>query len=397
MGVVDPALMRAETFHFYETSHKIIDLVKEKELKVEDYEERVNICEEVRQVLIVAGYTNCLVYPYGSSINSVGFKDSDLDLFLELDLPGNISNISKILEKSSEFVCIESVPHARVPIVKAIHSLSGIKCDLSFEHKANLWNTEFIRFCCLSDPRVRSLIMVVRYWARMHNLVGRDGQVRMCNYALTLLVIAYLQQLPQPVLHSVHELLPMPDITTTTTPSTFCSLLLARKAELSPQLSNKETIAHLLTGFFNHYLRYHYEHYGVSVLLGRACKRKSVAKKSKTSIFQSDNPVCVQDPFETDYNVCRNITEIGVAVWRHALQEALEKMMKLQAQADPSSSLDLLFKPSTPCTPAQGWYGCWDTGTQLQYPSIQDYHAATIRQNIIQSMPPWWRRWRRLS
>jgi len=376
-------------------SAQIIDLVKEKELNVEDYEERVNICEELRQVLILAGYTNCLVYPYGSTINSVGFKNSDLDLYLELGHAANISNISKILEKSSKFVCIESVPHARVPIVKAIHSLSGIKCDISFEHKANLWNTEFIRFCCLSDLRVRPLIMVVRYWARMHNLVGRDGQVRICNYALTLLVIAYLQQLPHPVLHSVHDLLPVPDITTTTTPATFCSLLLARKADLSSQLSNTESIVHLLTGFFNHYLRYQYDVQGVSVLLGKTCRRKSAVKSKKPNIFQSNNPVCVQDPFETDYNVCRNITETGLAVWKQSLQEALEKMMKLQA--DPCSSLDLLFQPSSPCSPAQGWYGCWDTVTQYQYPSIQEYHAATIRHNMIQSMPPWWRRWRRLS
>jgi len=368
---------------------QITDLVKEKELKVEDYEARVNICEEIRQVLIAAGYTNCLVYPYGSTINSVGFKNSDLDLYLELDLCGNISNISKILEKSSNFVCIES------DIVKAIHSLSGIKCDLSFEHKANLWNTEFIRFCCLSDPRVRPLIMVVRHWARMHNLVGRYGQVRMCNYALTLLVIAYLQQLPHPVLHSLHDLLPVPDITTSTTPATFCSLLLSMKAKKSSQLSNTESIVHLLTGFFNHYLRYQYDVQGVSVLLGRACRRKSAVKGNKTNIFHGNNPVCVQDPFETDYNVCRNITETGLAVWKHSLHEALEKMKKLQA--DPSSSLDLLFQPSPHYSPAQGGYGCWDTVTQYQYPSIQEYHAAAIRHNMIQSMPPWWRRWRRLS
>ena len=62
---------------------QITDLVKEKELKVEDYEARVNICEEIRQVLIAAGYTNCLVYPYGSTINNVGFKNSDLGAYSE--------------------------------------------------------------------------------------------------------------------------------------------------------------------------------------------------------------------------------------------------------------------------------------------------------------------------
>ena len=129
---------------------------------MDDYAERVKICDDIREVLIEAGYTSCLVYPYGSTINSVGCTDSDLDLYVDLGLSGDTAKIAKILEKCTEFVSIEAVPHARVPIVKAVHFLSGIKCDLSFGHKANLWNTEFIRFCCLIDCRVRPLIMMVR-------------------------------------------------------------------------------------------------------------------------------------------------------------------------------------------------------------------------------------------
>ena len=53
--------------------NQIIDLIKEKELKVDDYAERVKICGDIREVYVEAGYTSCLVYPYGSTINSVGF------------------------------------------------------------------------------------------------------------------------------------------------------------------------------------------------------------------------------------------------------------------------------------------------------------------------------------
>ena len=77
---------------------QIIDLIKEKELKVDDYEERVRICDDIREVLIKAGFTTWLVYPYGSTINSVGFTDSDLDLYVDLGVSGDALNIAKILE-----------------------------------------------------------------------------------------------------------------------------------------------------------------------------------------------------------------------------------------------------------------------------------------------------------
>ena len=129
-----------------EIDKMILDLMEEKELKTKDHEERIKICEEIRREFIKAGHNCCLVYPYGSTINSVGFHDSDLDLYVDLETEGDTQTISKVLENSEDFIKIEAVPNARVPIVKAIHFPSGVKCDISFGHKASLWNTEFIRY-----------------------------------------------------------------------------------------------------------------------------------------------------------------------------------------------------------------------------------------------------------
>ena len=266
--------------------NQIIDLVKEKELKVDDYAERVKICADIREVLVEAGFTSCLVYPYGSTINSVGFTDSDLDLYLDLQQLSKdtlILKIAKILENCTQFVDIEAVPNARVPIVKAVHFLSGIKCDISFGHKASLWNTEFIRFCCMYDPRVRPLIMLVRYWGRVQGLVGRDGKVRLSNYALTLMVIAYLQQIPCPILHSVQELLTITDVDIH--PSSFCSFLLAKQDKLPPLLKNTDSLTDLLMGFFNHYHGYDYGKNVISIFLGRTINREQLILGNNYRIF----------------------------------------------------------------------------------------------------------------
>jgi len=380
-----------------ELDSKIIDLVKEKELKISDYEKRVKICNDIHEVLIEAGYSNCLVYPYGSTINSVGFTDSDLDLYVDLGLSGDTLKISKILEKCTEFVNIEAVPHARVPIVKAVHFPSGIKCDLSFGHKDNLWNTEFIRFCCLSDPRVRPLIMVVRHWGRMNGLVGREGQVRLCNYALTLMVIAYLQQLPCPILHSVQNLVALTDAHTQ--PSSFCSVLLAMQDKLPLLMTNTDSLTSLLIGFFEHYKSFEFGQNVISIFLGNTCER-DLTKNG--SIFKSDNPICVQDPFEVNFNVCRNISAEGLTILQCSLYGAAEKMNHLNSP----SSLSHLFQPSVHSAQGEGCHGCREESRKTRHsvpvpqyyqPSLEEYQAAAMRHNLMQRMPPWWRKWRRMS
>lgn len=88
------------------------------------------------------------------------------------------------------------VLNARVPIVKFIHVKTGLSVDLSFKNKMSVLNTEFIRLCVEADSRIRYVMVGVRYWAARQDLSGggRGGRTwKITNYALTLLVIFYLQ------------------------------------------------------------------------------------------------------------------------------------------------------------------------------------------------------------
>ena len=343
----------------------------------------MKICDDLHEVLIEAGYSNCLLYPYGSTINSVGCTNSDLDLYVDLQLSQDTTlKIAKILENCSQFVDIKAVPNARVPIVKAVHFLSGIKCDISFGNKASLWNTEFIRFCCLRDPRVRPLIMLVRYWGRMQGLVRRDGQVRLCNYALTLMVIAYLQQIPCPILHSVQQLVTIMDVDIH--PFSFCSLLMTKQDKLPLLLKNTDSLTDLLMGFFNHYKSFDYENNVISLFLGRTLNKQA----TYVNMCKSYKPVCVQDPFEVNFNVCRNITESGLTILKCRSFEAVGKIYQMKRNPN---LLSTLFQSSLHSSPVAGCYGCGES--EYYQPSLQEYQAAAM----MQRMPPWWRRWRRLS
>ena len=91
---------------------------------------------------------------------------------------------------------VTGIPAARVPIVKFIHLKSGLSIDLSFKNKMAVMNTEFIRCCVNADSRVRIVMVSVRYWASVYGLSGggHGGRTwKITNYALTLLIIFYLQ------------------------------------------------------------------------------------------------------------------------------------------------------------------------------------------------------------
>lgn len=91
---------------------------------------------------------------------------------------------------------VHGVLNARVPIVKFIHLKTGLSVDLSFKNKMSVLNTEFMRLCVEADARIRHIMVGVRYWAARHGLSGggRGGRTwKITNYALTLLVIFYLQ------------------------------------------------------------------------------------------------------------------------------------------------------------------------------------------------------------
>jgi len=65
-------------------------------------------------------------------------------------------------------------------------------------------NTELFRFLTMFDVRIRHLLFFVRYWAKLRRLSGSGA--RLTSYALSLLVICYLQSLEDPLLPSIDRM-----------------------------------------------------------------------------------------------------------------------------------------------------------------------------------------------
>ena len=109
----------------------------------------------------------------------------------------------RVLSNITQICRMTAILGARVPILKFVHRPTGIHCDISFKNRLSVKNTEYIRLCLETDTRVRPVLVGARFWAKHHELAGGGGGMKMSSYALTILVITYLQQLHPPLLHSV--------------------------------------------------------------------------------------------------------------------------------------------------------------------------------------------------
>ena len=126
------------------------------DLDPDEVKKRVNICINMQRTSANSDYSRCIVYPFGSSVNGLGFPGCDLDIYMDLDqheaaVPesskdGPLASVpvtvterqkvrtaTKILSSVPQCSRLTPIINARVPIVKFIHRPTGIHCDVSFK------------------------------------------------------------------------------------------------------------------------------------------------------------------------------------------------------------------------------------------------------------------------
>ncbi|XP_073946465.1 LOW QUALITY PROTEIN: mitochondrial poly(A) polymerase [Choristoneura fumiferana] len=302
-----------------------------------------------REVEIVMGslYANVEVRPFGSSVNGFGRMGCDLDLVLSNVLTDEMTDPSKRLvfqEKRGGGgsgpleLCagalelrvagarrVQRILHARVPIVKFAHHHADIDCDLCHANMSGVYMSELLHLVGGLDGRGgggAALVFAVRRWAAAAALTAAAPGRWITNFPLTLLVLFFLQQGPQPLLPTVRYLVQKAekeDIRKAEDNLNCTFLRDANKLPLSAYSQNDASLETLLLQFFEFYAQFDFQGKAVSLNEGAAIRKPNAL------------PLYIVNPLEQSMNVSRNVSyeecerlklEVRNAAWQ--LEAALE-------------------------------------------------------------------------
>lgn len=110
-----------------------------------------------------------------------------------------IKHCGKIIKKLAKPGTLCYVPAIKVPIIRYKDLHSGIDVDISVNNILAMYNTDLIYVYCQIDQRFHILATFLKHWAKQVKIIGAPNGY-LSSYALTLMVIAFLQNRQPPVL-----------------------------------------------------------------------------------------------------------------------------------------------------------------------------------------------------
>lgn len=153
--------------------------------------------------LITPRYPEAKIHFFGSRINGLGSKDSDIDIFLELEAPINecfeltstgryIDYVKSIMSKESgTWKSLTAIKDAKVPILKARYHTESIECDISFSNPFGVYNTKLINHLLLMQPLCYKMCILMKL-AYKYSQIKKDRNT-FSTYSMILMVIFYMQ------------------------------------------------------------------------------------------------------------------------------------------------------------------------------------------------------------
>ncbi|KAB0799056.1 hypothetical protein PPYR_06936 [Photinus pyralis] len=267
-------------------------------------------------------FPNCIAYPFGSTVSGLSFPSSDVDIYVKVfmvngSVPnGNLAsayvNMSKKLLQNYPrvFSHVLAIPRANTPIVKCIHNPTRLSCDFNFKNMLGVCNTYMIKHYLAVDTKLSSLMIVLKYWAKVHDLTGRGG--KFSNYSLIILFLFYLQ---------VHQHLPC--VATVQAISKAVNMQEGWNGGFSAvskfackSLANLSS-AQILQGFFQYYANFDYALHVICPYLGVVLLKTDFLRpdllSDKFVLYKANIPtlpplkiessICIQDPFQHNHNL----------------------------------------------------------------------------------------------
>ncbi|NWV28751.1 GLD2 polymerase, partial [Origma solitaria] len=288
---------------------------------------RKELCRTELQKEIQLIFPQSRLFLVGSSLNGFGTRTSDADLCLVVkEEPVNTNffydfNTTFQVNQKTEARCILSLVQklfstklcnyierpqlikAKVPIVKFRDKVRQVFCstnvdfDLNVNNVIGIRNTFLLRTYAFIENRVRPLVLVVKKWASFHE-INDASRGTLNSYSLVLMVLHYLQTLPEPILPSLQKNYPE-----CFDPTMQLHLVHQAPRTIPPYISkNGSSLGDLLMGFFKYYAtEFDWCHQMISVREAKAVPRPDGTEWRNKFI-------CVEEPFDGT-NTARAVRE----------------------------------------------------------------------------------------
>ncbi|GHJ84656.1 hypothetical protein NliqN6_1058 [Naganishia liquefaciens] len=292
---------------------------------------------------------------FGSSCNSFGLRNSDMDLVCLIDnkeaalhASDLVAMIGDLLERETNFE-VKPLPKARIPIIKLTLNPSpglpyGIACDIGFENRLALENTRLLLTYATIDPaRIRTLVLFLKVWSKRRK-INSPYRGTLSSYGFTLMVIFFLVHVKNPpVLPNLQRIAPLRPMSKEETTIDgrdvwfFDDTETLRKEWSS---ANFESVGELLIDFFRYYSHdFQYNNTVISIRAGHLTKESKgwmndIDVGGLNENARDRNRLCIEDPFETPYNVARTVTKDGLYTIRGEFMRATRILTQHRDQRD---------------------------------------------------------------
>ncbi|KAJ7430186.1 hypothetical protein FB451DRAFT_1325416 [Mycena latifolia] len=326
--ILDPVTAEHHRF-LLDLSQCLLDFV----IELLPTQEEMAVNENVRKLLerlIRTIEPDSRLLAFGSTANGFSLRNSDMDLCCLIegsDQPPSatalVTMLGDLLERETKFH-VKPLPHARIPIVKLTLDPSpglplGIACDIGFENRLALENTRLLRCYAMFDPtRVRTMVLILKVWSKRRK-INSPYKGTLSSYGYVLLVIYFLVHVKNPpVLPNLQQMPPLRPITKEDTHVAGYNTWFFDDIELLRtrwHSENNESVAELLIDFFRYYARDFSYNTGVASIRAGLLKKSTKGWQNDLSASKYDsrerNRLCIEDPFELDFNVGSCVTKDG--------------------------------------------------------------------------------------
>ncbi|KIW71091.1 hypothetical protein PV04_03299 [Phialophora macrospora] len=282
-------------------------LYEELQPTAESEERRSRFIEKLDKILRERWPTSSTkVNVFGSTGNSLGTSDSDVDICITTDCKEmeRVCNIAELLARHGmeRVVCVSS---AKVPIVKIWDPELQVACDINVNNPLALENTQMVRTYVSIDSRVRPLAMIIKYWAKRRILNDAALGGTLSSYTWICLALNFLQTRDPPILPSLQQ---QPNLQPKEVAGVNVSFDRDVEAYKDYGCRNKSSLGELLFHFFRYYgHELDFEHNVVSVRLGRC-----LSKVEKSWHLLQDNRLCVEEPFNLSRNLANTADDTSM-------------------------------------------------------------------------------------